>query len=84
METEKKVRRPRIDTDNFVKVWVAVANRGGSVSDVASEVGCSVAGAMTKRKKLCEEGAELPPLAGERKKPDISSINDYIKANLKV
>jgi transposase len=82
---EKEIKRPRIDTSRFVEVWVATANAGGSQMDVASELGCSVGGAMNKWKKLCEEGADLPELpAGSRKaKVDVDEINAYINANLK-
>lgn len=85
METGEKVRRPRIDAKRFVEVWVRVANEGGTVSDVAQEMGCSVAGAGTKWKKLCEEGACLPelPTGKKKSKVDIDEINSYIKANLK-
>lgn len=83
--SEKEIKRPRIETSRFVEVWVRVANEGGSQMDVASELGCSTGGAMSKWKRLRADGVDLPELpAGSRKaKVDVEEINAYINANLK-
>jgi transposase-like protein len=85
MEEKKEIKRPRIETDCFVAAWVKAANEGGTQADVAEALGCSVAGALSKWKRLRDDGAILPELpAGSRKaKVDIDEINAYINANLK-
>ncbi len=84
MEEKKEIKRPRIETDCFVAAWVKAANEGGTQADVAEALGCSVAGALSKWKRLRDGGAILPELpAGSRKaKVDIDRINSYVKANL--
>jgi hypothetical protein len=85
MTEEKKISRPRIDTEAFLKAWVNAVNNDGSQMDVAEELRCSPAGVANKYKKLVAEGAELPELpTGSRKtKVDVDAINKYLKANLK-
>lgn len=85
METETKIKRPRINTEAFVKAWVDAFNDGGSHHDVAEKVGCSLAGVLSKAKNLAKEGVTLPELkkAGRRSRVDTKGLNDFIKANLK-
>lgn len=85
MSTETKIKRPRIDDNTFVKAWVSACNQGGTIEDVASEIGCSLAGAVSKWKRLVKEGVELPELKRKNKisNLDKEELNSYIKTNLK-
>jgi len=59
MTEEKKISRPRIDTEAFLKAWVKAANNDGSQMDVAEELGCSPAGVANKYKRLVAGGGQL-------------------------
>lgn len=85
METEvKKISRPRIDDNTFVKAWVEAYNQNGTIDDVAKCIGCSLAGAVSKWKRLAKEGVELPELKRKNKisNSDKDELNSYIKTNL--
>lgn len=81
---KEKVSRPRIDEEKFVKVWARVHNAGGSLQDVADEVGCTAGGASTKAKALIEEGVPLPKLnrASNKKTRDVKALKDTLRAEL--
>lgn len=85
METKEKIKRPRIDSDLFVKTWVEVFNSDGTHQDVADKVGCSLPGLLNKVKRLEKEGVHLPELrkADRRSGIDAEGLNDYIKRNAK-
>lgn len=85
MDTEKKIVRKRINSDDFVKTWIEVANKNGTMYDVAEAVGCSLPGVGTKRKSLEKTGVVLPDLrrGGKKSKVDVDGLNAYIKENLK-
>lgn len=80
---EKIVRTP-IDEAEFVKVWARVHKDGGTLQDVADEIGCSYAGAKNKAEKLVEDGVKLPDLKHGRgpKKRDVDALNASLKAEL--
>lgn len=81
---KEKVARPRIDEEKFVKVWARVHNAGGSIHDVATEFGCSSAGASTKAKVLIEAGIPLPKLnrASNKKTRDVKALKETLRAEL--
>lgn len=85
MSTEAKIKRPRIDDSVFVKEWVRVCNEGGTVEEVARQIGCSLPGAVSKWKKLVKDGVDLPELKRKNRKSrsDKEELNSYIKSNLK-
>lgn len=77
--------RVRIDDTNFVDVWLKHYKAGGTLHDVAAELGCSYGGAAQKAKVLLEEdGVELPELMKKirRRKVDAAALNDRIKKAL--
>ena len=81
--TKEKITRTPIDEQQFVKVWARVHKEGGSLQDVADEVGCSYAGAKNKADKLVEEGVKLPELKKYRgAKRDVDALNATLKAEL--
>lgn len=80
METETKIRRPRIDNQTFVKVWMKVHAEGGNQSAVAEELGCTPAGVNGKYKRFIKDGVNLPPLTGGRsRKVDVDALNALIE-----
>lgn len=85
MDTKEKIKRPRIDTKAFVETWVAAFNNDGTQQDVADKIGCTIAGLLSKRKRLENEGVELPELrkAGRKSGIDADGLNEFIKNNVK-
>ena len=81
---KEKITRTPIDEGEFIKVWARVHKDGGSLQDVAEEIGCSYAGAKNKAEKLVEDGVKLPELKRGRgpKKRDVDALNALIKAEL--
>lgn len=81
---KEKITRTPIDEAKFIKVWARVHNEGGSLQDVADEMGCSYAGAKNKADKLIEDGIKLPELKRGRgpKQRDVKALNDILKAEL--
>lgn len=84
-DTKTKIKRPRIDSDQFVKIWVEVFNNDGTQQDVADRVGCSLPGLLNKVKRLEEEGVSLPELKKAPRKSgvDVDELNRYISKNVK-
>lgn len=82
--TTKTIVRTPIDEDQFIKVWARVSKEGGSLQDVAEEIGCSYAGAKNKAEKLVEDGVKLPELKKGRgpKKRDVEALNAALKNEL--
>lgn len=80
----KTIVRTPIDEDKFIKVWARVSRDGGSLQDVAEEIGCSYAGAKNKAEKLVEDGVKLPELKKGRgpKKRDVEALNAALKNEL--
>lgn len=85
MDTKEKIKRPRIDTKAFVETWVEAFNNDGTPQDVADKIGCTIAGLLSKRKRLEKEGVELPELQKGRRKSgiDADGLNEFIKRNVK-
>lgn len=81
---KEKITRTPIDEAKFIKVWARVHNEGGSLQEVADEMGCSYAGAKNKADKLIEDGIKLPELKRGRgpKQRDVKALNDILKAEL--
>jgi hypothetical protein len=81
---KEKITRTPIDEGEFIKVWARAHRDGGSLQDVADEIGCSYAGAKNKAEKLVEDGVKLPELKRGRgpKKRDVDALNALIKAEL--
>lgn len=82
--TKEKITRTPIDESKFIKVWARVHLAGGSLQDVADEIGCSYAGAKNKAEKLVEDGVKLPELKRGRgpKQRDVKALNEALKAEL--
>lgn len=81
MNAVKKITRKPIDEKDFVKAWVRVQKAGGSLKDVAEELGCSYAGAKNKADKLAESGIQLPALKKGRgpKIVDVAALKNLVK-----
>jgi hypothetical protein len=81
---KEKITRTPIDEAKFVKVWARVHLEGGSLQDVADEIGCSYAGAKNKADKMVEDGVKLPELKRGRgpKQRDVKALNEALKAEL--
>lgn len=81
---DKQIVRTPIDEENFIKVWARVHKDGGSIQDVADEIGCSYAGARNKGETLIESGIPLPELKKGRgpKKRDVEALKASLKAEL--
>jgi hypothetical protein len=83
IEKVEKRGRVRIDDVQFVDVWLKHYKAGGTLHDVAAELGCSYGGAAQKAKVLQEDdGVELPELTNRRRKVDAAALNDRIKKAL--
>lgn len=80
---KEKITRTPIDEQKFVRIWARVHKDGGSLQEVADEVGCSYAGAKNKAERLVEEGVKLPELKKYRRsKRDVGALNDILKNEL--
>lgn len=81
---KERVTRTPIDEAKFIKVWARVHNEGGSLQNVADEMGCTYAGAKNKAERLVEDGVKLPELKRGRgpKKRDVKALNESLKAEL--
>lgn len=81
---KEKITRTPIDETQFVKVWAYTHKEGGTLQDVADEIGCSYAGAKNKAEKLVEDGVKLPELKRGRgpKRRDVEALNAALKAEL--
>lgn len=85
VEKVAKRGRVRIDDVQFVDVWLKHYKAGGTLHDVAAELGCSYGGAAQKAKVLQEDdGVELPELTKKvrRRSVDAAALNDRIKKAL--
>lgn len=81
MSETKEIKRPRINDEAFVKVWMKVHLEGGSQSDVAHELGCTPAGVNGKFKRFVKQGVDLPVLSnGRGRKVDVAGLNKLIQS----
>lgn len=81
---KKNIVRNPIDEKDFVKVWARVHKSGGGIQDVATEIGCSYAGAKNKAERLAEHGIPLPELKKGRgsKVIDAAELKNILKEEL--
>lgn len=81
---KEKITRTPIDEEKFIRVWARVHKDGGSLQDVADEMGCTYAGAKNKAERLVEDGVKLPELKRGRgpKKRDVKALNEALKTEL--
>ena len=84
MTAKEKITRTPIDEAKFIKVWARVHLAGGSLQDVAQDIGCSYAGAKNKAERLVEDGIKLPELKRGRgpNKRDVKALNEILKTEL--
>jgi len=81
---KKNIVRNPIDEKDFVKAWVRVHKSGGGIQEVATEIGCSYAGAKNKSEWLAEHGIQLPDLKKGRgsKQIDAAALKNLIKEEM--
>jgi hypothetical protein len=73
--------------EEFVRTWTRVYRQGGTMADIASELGMKTANARAKAKNLRPYGVNLPRFRRSRiyaiqKRYDISRLNDIIQEEL--
>jgi predicted transcriptional regulator len=78
--SDTKISRPRIDDQAFVKAWMKVHASGGSQSEVARELGCTMGGVNGKFKRLEKDGVNLPALGRKGSKVDVEGLNSLIRS----
>ena len=82
--TKQKIVRSPIDENELIKAWARVYREGGGIQDVADELGCSYAGALSKSKILIKVGVPLPPLKKFRRSKvyDVDALKSELKLEL--
>lgn len=67
----------KVSDEEFVKVWIDVANGGGILEDVGGLTGTTRQAAQQRSAKMITQGLQLPPLRPK----NYDALNEYIKNN---